>query len=376
MQSGNTVLWGIIPLDRLLLSLFLHNFKLQDKHNQWTELWRQHTYDLTPENRSGYCARIWIQRMLKMKREGKPMTISFNERKIRAGLPLIRLMQRYLPFPVANWLIKLGMARVKLDDDVSRETVSANGVPGEWITPKASPTDKVLLYLHGGGFVYRLTPPHLKIGAYLTQKMAVHTLMVEYRTGPENPFPAALEDCITAYLWLIEQGFLAHNIVVAGDSAGGNLAITLLMKLRDTGLPLPAAAACLSPVADLTPKDDEQKKFKDPLISPKTAKFYHQSYLGNNDPHNPLISPVFGNLQGLPPLLLHAGEDEFLRYDAKKIAGLAQSAGVDVRLEIYPRMWHVWQINLSLPQATQSLDDIAQFFKTHLASGSWRPNSI
>ena len=296
------------------------------------------------------------------------MTISFNERKIRASLPIIRLTQRLLPLPAANWLIKLGLARVKLDGDVIREAVSANGVPGEWITPKTSSSDKVLLYVHGGGFVYRLTPPHLKIGGYLAQKIKVHTLMVDYRTGPNNPFPAALDDCTTSYLWLIEQGFSAQNIVVAGDSAGGNLTITLLMKLRDSGHPLPAAAACLSPVADLTPKDDQRREFKDPLISSETAKFYHKSYLGNNDAHNPLISPVFGSFQGLPPLLVHAGEEELLRYDAKRIANLAQSAGVDVRLEIYPRMWHVWQINLSLPQAIQSLDDIAGFFKTHLAS--------
>jgi len=297
------------------------------------------------------------------------MTISFNERKIRASLPMIRLIQRVLPLPVANWLIKLGVARVRLDDDLIREAVTANGVSCEWITPKTSPTDKVLLYLHGGGFVYRLTPPHLKIGGYLAQKMGAQTLMVDYRTGPENPFPAALDDCVTAYLWLREQGFSANNIVVAGDSAGGNLTLTMLMKLRDSGRALPAAAACLSPVADLTPKDDQHGKFKDPLISPETAKFYHQSYLGNNDAHNPLISPVFGSFQGLPPLLVHAGEEELLRNDAKRITSLAQSSGVDVRLEIYPRMWHVWQINLSLPQAIQSLDDIADFFKTHLASG-------
>ena len=297
------------------------------------------------------------------------MTISFDERKVRAGLPFIRFFQRYMPLSVAHWLLKQGIARVKLDAGVIREAVTADGVPCEWIIPHNSSTDKVLIYLHGGGFVYGLTPPHLQMGAYLAQKMGVRILMVDYRTAPNNPFPAALDDCITAYLWVMKQGVLAHNIVVAGDSAGGNLTITMLMKLRDSGHSLPAAAACLSPVTDLTPKEDLRKKFKDPLISPKVAKFYHQSYIGNNDADNPLISPVFGNLRGLPPLLVHAGEDEFLRYDALQLFDLAKTAGVDVRLEIYPHMWHVWQINLSLPQATQSLDDIAHFFKTHLPFG-------
>jgi acetyl esterase/lipase len=120
-------------------------------------------------------------------------------------------------------------------------------------------------------------------------------------------------------------------------------------------------------VTDLTPKDNLRQGFQDPLLSPKIVDFYNQSYVGNNDAHNPLISPVFGNLRGLPPLLVHAGEDEILRDDAVRIAALAKSMGVDVRLEIYPRMWHVWQLHLTLPQAIQSLDDIARFLKAHLA---------
>jgi acetyl esterase/lipase len=295
------------------------------------------------------------------------MTISSTERKIRAGLPLIRFMQTYIPLPVAHWLLKQGMARVLLDADVIREAVTADGVPCDWIIPQGSPTDQVLLYLHGGGFVFGLTPPHLQMGAYLAQKMGTRILMVDYRTAPDHPFPAALDDCVTAYLWLLNQGILAQNIVVAGDSAGGNLTITMLMKLRDSGNSLPSAAACLSPVTDLTPRDNLRQGFKDPLLSPKAVKFYNQSYVGNNDAHNPLISPVFGNLWGLPPLLVHAGEDEILRDDAVRITSLAGSAGVDVRLEIFRRMWHVWQINLALPQAIQSLDDIARFLKAHLA---------
>ena len=296
------------------------------------------------------------------------MTISSAERKARAGLPLARFMQVYLPLTVSRWLLKQGMARVRLDADLTREVVSAHGVPGEWIVPKNNPSDQALLYLHGGGFVLGMTPPHLQMGAYLAQKMGMRILMIDYRVAPEYPFPAALDDCVTAYRWLLKQGFPAQNIVVAGDSAGGNLTITSLIKLRDNGNPLPAAAACLSPVTDLTNKDNPRPGFKDPLLPPKATRFYTESYVGHNDARDPLISPVFGNLRGLPPLLVHVGEEEILRDDALRIASLAKSADVDVRLEIYPRMWHVWQINLTLPQAIQSLDDIAQFLKAHLGT--------
>jgi acetyl esterase/lipase len=298
------------------------------------------------------------------------MTISSAERKIRASLPMIRLMQTCISPPVANRFLKQSMPRVRLGADIRREAVSADGVPCEWVVPQDSLTDRVLLYLHGGGFVYGLTPPHLQMGAHLARIMGVRVLLVDYRLAPDYPFPAALDDCTTVYRWLLKQGVLARDIVVAGDSAGGNLTITTLMKLRDSGHSLPAAAACLSPVTDLTRKDKLGKGFKDPLLPPKAVKFYTQSYVGHNDAHGPLISPVFGNLRGLPPLLVHAGEDEILCDDATRIASLAKSSGVDVRLEIYPRMWHVWQLYLKLPQAIQSLEDIARFFKAHLGLGN------
>jgi acetyl esterase/lipase len=146
------------------------------------------------------------------------------------------------------------------------------------------------------------------------------------------------------------------------------------MKLRDGGLPLPAAAACLSPVTDLADKDDPDPGFQDPLLPPKVVKFYSESYVGDNDARTPLISPAYGDLGGLPPLLVHAGEEEILRADAVRIADLAKAAGVDVRLEIYPRMWHVWQLYLTLPQAVQSLDDIAQFLGSHLEPVKSQPS--
>ena len=297
------------------------------------------------------------------------MTLSSIERKVRAVLPIIRFMQTFIPLPLARLALKLSMIRVQLVADVIREPISADGVPCEWIIPQSSLPNQVLLYLHGGGFVFGLTPLHLQMGAYLAQVMGVRILMVDYRLAPDYPFPAALEDCLTAYRWLLNQGILVQNIVVAGDSAGGNLSITMLMKLRDSGSLLPAAVACLSPVTDLSSESHLRKGFKDPLLPPKAVELYRKSYVGHNDARSPLISPVFGNLRGLPPLLVHVGEDEILLEDAKRITSLAQSADVDVRLEIYSRMWHVWQLFHALPQAVESLNDIAQFLQSHLGHG-------
>ncbi len=298
------------------------------------------------------------------------MTPSSTERNVRRMLPIIRLLQAYLPLSVARWSERRSAQRVPLPAGITREVVSADGVRCEWFIPQDSPHDHVLLYLHGGGFIYGLTSLHRQMVIALAQKMRTRALMVDYRLAPEHPFPAALDDSVTAYRWLLKQGFSAQHIVVAGDSAGGNLTITTVMKLRDSGDPLPAAAACLSPVADLTITDDRSKKFDDPLLHPKATRIYIESYVADSDAKDPMISPAFGDWHGLPPLLVHAGEDEILRDDAIRIEERARAAGVGVRLEIYPRMWHVWQLYLTLPQAVQSLDDIAQFLQSHLKTAT------
>lgn len=292
--------------------------------------------------------------------------IPFPERLVRLELPILRLFQSYLPLPFARRMLQLGLSLTHLGSATRRVAVRANSVACEWIIPVNYQPGGVLLYLHGGGFVYGQTPPHLHMGAYLARRLGVRLLMVDYRLAPEQPFPAALDDCLAAYSWLLEQGFQAKNIVLAGDSAGGNLTITTLMALRDRGMPLPAAAACLSPVIDLTEKNSQNPDFKDPLLPPEAMQFYTAAYVGDHDPHDPLISPAFGDFRGLPPLLVHAGEQEILRQDALLLARLAEAAGVDVQVQIFPRMWHVWQINLRLPQARQSLEEIAGFLQAHL----------
>jgi acetyl esterase/lipase len=303
------------------------------------------------------------------------MTVTSVERKTRAFLPIISFLQTLMPLSLARFFIKRNKSRTELDADVHRESVMADGVACEWIAPQNSRDDKVLLYLHGGGFVFGITSMHLQMSANLAQKLGMRVLMVDYRLAPDHPFPAALDDCFTAYLWLLKQGVSAKDIVIAGDSAGGNLTLTVMMKLRDQELPLPAAAACLSPVVDLTDERQRQEEFKDPLLPPRAIKLYNQSYVGGHEAREPLISPIFGELNGLPPLLVHVGEQEVLCKDAIRITRLAESYGVEVRLEVFPRMWHVWQLQLALPQAIESLIDVAHFLKSHLGLIRTQPTS-
>lgn len=290
------------------------------------------------------------------------------ERKIRAMLPVVRLLQAYMPLSVARRLMTPMLTRARLGSEVTREDVSADGVPCVWLIPRNSDRDRALLYLHGGGFVFGLSPQHLEMVAYLAQRMGMRALLVDYRLAPDHPFPAPLDDCVTAYRWLLKQGIAAQNVVLAGDSAGGNLTITSLMKLRASGEPLPAAAACLSPVADLSDRGNSSGVPADRLLHPKAMRFYATSYIAGGDARNPLISPVFGDWRGLPPLLIHAGEDEVLCADAVRIEELARAAGANVRLEVFPRMWHVWQLFLGLPQALQSLDGIARFLGAYVGT--------
>jgi len=283
-------------------------------------------------------------------------------------LPVIRVLQTRLPVRWTRGPLRRAAVRARVPADVGREAVLADGVPCEWLIPQDSPADRALLYLHGGGFVFGVTPQHVTMVAGLARAMGVRGLMVDYRLAPEHPYPAALDDCVAAYRWLLNRGIAPQRIVLAGDSAGGNLVITALMKLRDNGEPLPAAAACLSPVADLSGRRPAEG-FKDPLLPLKAVRFYNVSYVAGNDARDPLISPAYGDWRGLPPLLVHVGEEEMLREDAERIAAAARAAGVDVRLEVYPRMWHVWQLFPALPQARASLDDVARFLVSHLSPG-------
>jgi epsilon-lactone hydrolase len=228
---------------------------------------------------------------------------------------------------------------------ITCEPVSADGVPAEWICPQGRETRGAVLYLHGGSFLAGSITSHRTLAGNVAQASGSRVLLVDYRLAPEHPFPAGLEDAVTAFAWLHEQGFSAGRVAVAGDSAGGNLALALLLSLRDHGQPAPAAAVCFSPVPDLTFSGASWgfNAKKDLLIEEAKEREAVRLYLRDTDPRSPLASPSFADLRGLPPLLIQVGSYEVLLSDCETFAENARAAGVEVQLEVWPGMQHEWQ---------------------------------
>jgi acetyl esterase/lipase len=251
--------------------------------------------------------------------------------------------------------------------DVAVEPVVADDVPGEWLIPPDASPPSVVLYLHGGGWTLGWSQIHRRMVAHLCRAAACRALAVDYRLAPEHPFPAALEDCLTAYRWLLKEGMLPRDIVIAGDSAGGNLTLATLMSLRDAADPLPAAAVCISPMTDLEGTGESLRTKKDPAQTAEFVLAMARHYAGGHDLRLPLLSPYHGDLRGLPPLLIQVGGDEILLSDATRLADDARAAGVEVSLVIWPRMWHVWHLFApSLPEARQAVDAIGAFIRERL----------
>jgi monoterpene epsilon-lactone hydrolase len=240
------------------------------------------------------------------------------------------------------------------------------GVPGEWVDgPSPAPAKSVLLYLHGGGYFGCSAQSHRPITVGFALQ-GFRVLAPDYRLAPENQFPAAVDDAVAAYRGLLSEGNLPGHIVVSGDSAGGGLALSLLLALREAGIPLPAGAALFSPWTDLAATGESVRTnadrcamFNGPDIGP-SARYY----LGETDPCNPLASPLYADLTGLPPLLIHVGADEVLRDDSTRLAERARAAGVRVELKVWPVVPHAWQLAPNkIPEARQSLRESAAFLR-------------
>ncbi len=259
-----------------------------------------------------------------------------------------------------------------LPDDVAREQVDVDGTPGEWISTPTAQNGLTLLYLHGGGYVIGSINSHRDLISRLARAAGARALAIDYRLAPEHPFPAAVEDATKAYRWLLRQGVRPEKIVVAGDSAGGGLTVATLLALRDAGDALPAAAVCISPWTDLeiTGETMVTKKDVDPMIRPEDAKGGAERYHGTTDPSHPLISPINADLSGLPPMLVQVGTSEVLLSDSTRLAERAKAAGVDVTLEQWEEMIHVWHFfAFMLPEAQQAIERIGEYVRGKVPAG-------
>lgn len=249
------------------------------------------------------------------------------------------------------------------------EPFSARGVTGDWVSMPLVAADRVLLYLHGGAFIVGSARTHRDLAARLSQAAGVRVLVPNYRLAPENPYPAAIEDATAVYGWLLEQGYKPEHIAICGDSAGGNLAVVTLLALREAGVALPAAAILLSPWTDLTLSGESvtTRAEVDPMIKLGEAGEQIAGYVGQHDPANPLISPIFADLHGLPPLLIHVGNDEVVLDDSVRLAERAQAAGTAVTLKVWEGMWHVFQaLAVMLPEGRDSIAELGAFVKLHV----------
>jgi len=252
--------------------------------------------------------------------------------------------------------------------DVKQEPVRASGVPGFWFTPPAPRPCAAIFYLHGGGYVMGSVATHRSLIARIARASGVRCLAIDYRLAPEHPFPAAIEDACASYRWLQAEGIPASGIVIAGDSAGGGLTLGTLVALRDAGERLPAAAVCISPLADLELTGDSATRgdIDDPMVSHAGTLVMAEAYLQGSNARDPRVSPIHADFKGFPPLRIEVGTREILLDDSKRVAARARAAGVEVELELGEGLTHVWQLHPHLPESTESVARIAAFVRKRL----------
>ncbi len=254
-------------------------------------------------------------------------------------------------------------------DDVLVTDVSAGGVPAHWVAAPAAATGRVVLFLHGGGYELGSLRSDGELAARLGRASGMRVLFPEYRLAPEHPFPAAIDDVLAAWHWLrTDQNLDARSIAVAGDSAGGGLAVALLVATRDAGKALPAAAVLMSPTVDLTSSGASmtERADQDPISTPAMLGQFASDYLAGADPKTPLASPLFASLSGLPPLLVQVGTADLLLSDSERLAAAAAQAGVDVTLEIGEGLPHVYQLTLGTPEAAEATEQIGKFLRARV----------
>ncbi|MGH1550732.1 alpha/beta hydrolase [Leifsonia poae] len=256
-----------------------------------------------------------------------------------------------------------------IPDDVRVSEVDAGGARAFWLDAPGAEDGRALLFLHGGGFQLGSLASDGELAARIGRAAGMCVLFLEYRLAPENAFPAALDDVRAAWRWLTSDvGLAPSSLAVAGDSAGGGLAVSLLVSLRDSGADLPAAAALMSPTVDLTSSGASmtERVDQDPISTPELLRSLAADYLQGADPRDPLASPLFASLVGLPPLLIQVGTADLLLSDAERLAAAAGDAGVDVTLEVGDGLPHVYQLNAGTPEAVDATDRIGAFLRARV----------
>ena len=249
--------------------------------------------------------------------------------------------------------------------------VIAGGVAAEWMDLPGMTPGRVFLLLHGGGYNAGSPKTHRKLGAYLAQVTKMRVLTPDYRLAPEHPFPAAVEDALLAYGWLLSEGHAPGDIVVGGDSAGGGLALSMLLALREAKAEMPRAAVLMAPWTDLTVSSPSYEELRalDPIITRENLREAGLWYAGRRDPADPMASPLFADLTGLPPMLIHAGGDEVMLDDSRRFAERALAAGVKVDFKIWPGLWHVFQSAVpQVPEAAVAIAEIGDFVRAQYAA--------
>ncbi|MFI6320135.1 alpha/beta hydrolase [Nonomuraea sp. NPDC050556] len=254
-----------------------------------------------------------------------------------------------------------------LHKDVASSVTTLGGQPALELR-KAAPGADVLLYFHGGGFVVGSARVNAHLTAALLRHLDGRALSLDYRLAPEHAYPAAPDDCLAAYRELLDSGVDPRRLVIAGDSAGAGLVVVTMMRARDAGLPMPAAAVLFSPAVDLTLSGASMrsKDGVDPIFVPAALEWLFEQYANGGDRSAPELSPIFGDLAGLPPLLIQVGSSELLLDDAVRLAGRAGADEVEVTLEVVPRQPHVFQLDDSSPEASAALERAGRFLATHL----------
>lgn len=253
-------------------------------------------------------------------------------------------------------------------EPVSILSAEHDPIAARWHRMPASSDAKVILYLHGGGYALGSLDTHKELMARLADKTGASVFGVEYRLAPEHPFPAGLSDAEAAYCWLLEQGVAAERIAIAGDSAGGGMSLALLLLLRDKAAALPACSILFSPWTDLLATGDSMLEYaeSDPMLDASIINAMAAYYHGEAELNNALVSPMYGQLTGLPPILVQVGENEMLLDDAVRLKPLADEAGISLELQVFAGAFHIFQMFPDIPEASAALDNAAAFLARHI----------